>query len=193
MVIILEPQVLLHLRLSRGLVLTTTANNSGPPSIPPPPAPVLPVKPPIPSDKQTPMAVATAIDKNENERDDKETSATDARSSFSSSAFIEVHMRTINIGDIKFEEDPLHASLNGIMSGTEYETAIGKINVALKPCRSTPLDHALLAMGPAMIPLIPWAYRQQQHKSLRREIMERCVNQFNSEHSDLHMRWERRP
>jgi hypothetical protein len=44
-------------------------------------------------------------------------------------AQIIVEQRRINMGqDLKFEEDPFNAQLNGLMKSEEYRVAIGKIN-----------------------------------------------------------------
>ena len=109
--------------------------------------------------------------------------------------FIVVPQRLINFGcDIKFEEDPFQVTLGGLMMGDEYRQSICPINDALKECRSTNLDHALLMMGPAMLPLIPWALRSKQHKQMRRKIMQRCIANFNKTNTlGLTMRWQTRP
>ena len=109
--------------------------------------------------------------------------------------FIVVPQRQINFGcDIKFEEDPMVVKLGGLMKGDEYAQSICPINDALKECRSTNLDHALLAMGPAMLPLIPWAIRSKQHKQMRRKIIQRCIASFNKTNTlGLTMRWQTRP
>ena len=83
--------------------------------------------------------------------------------------------------------------MNGIMNAEEFSQAMMRINDALQHCRSTTVDHALLGMGPALLPLIPWAIRNKQHKKQRRQIMSRCVGDFNRSHSDLFMRWETKP
>lgn len=102
--------------------------------------------------------------------------------------------RVINMGmDIKFEDDAYNVRLNGLMSGEDYSQTVKFINEALLKCRATTVDHALLGMGPMLLPLIPWAIRQKQHKKQRRQIIERCVNDFNSSHPELFMRWQTRP
>lgn len=107
---------------------------------------------------------------------------------------IVVAQRHINFGqDLKFEDDPFHVSLHGLMKSEVYRIAISKINDELKDCRSTSLDHSLLMMGPLMLPLIPWAIRHKLNRKKRRKIMEGCVDDFNKEHPHLYMRWETRP
>jgi len=107
---------------------------------------------------------------------------------------IEVEMHTVNLGvDIKFEDDPFNTTLYGIMSGEDYGTSIKKINYALLECRATKIDHALLLMGPMMLPLIPWSMRNKEKKKLRRKIMTQCVEEFNRDYPHLMMRWEKRP
>ena len=108
---------------------------------------------------------------------------------------ITVPQRVINFGvDFKFEEDPYHVLLNGVMSAEDYVAAICPINDALKECRATNLDHALLMAGPAMLPLIPWALRHKSQRQQRRKIMQRAVNQFNLSNTlSLVMRWQTRP
>lgn len=107
---------------------------------------------------------------------------------------IEVEMYPVNFGvDIKFEEDPFNVTLYGIMSGEDYATSVKKINYALLECRANKIDHALLLMGPMMLPLIPWSMRNKEKKKLRKKIMTQCVEEFNKEHPDLMMRWEKRP
>jgi hypothetical protein len=107
---------------------------------------------------------------------------------------IEVEQRFINFGqDLKFEDDPFNVTLHGLLKSEEYRIAISKINDDLKECRATNVDHALLAMGPFMLPLIPWAIRNKKNKIRRKKIMENCVNDFNKEHPHLFMRWETRP
>jgi hypothetical protein len=125
--------------------------------------------------------------------------------------------------DIKFEDDPFNVKLHGIkiisinylslsntiyqkqyiyyvtiylkgiMHPSDYTSEMNKINEALKECRSTNVDFALLSMGATMLPLIPFAIRLKKHKKQRKKIMARCVNEFNKEHSDLFMRWQTRP
>jgi len=108
--------------------------------------------------------------------------------------YIIVDYRTINFGaDIKFQDDPFHVSLHGLLTADEYRRAIGSINSALYACRATNLDHALLLMGPSMISLIPWALRTKKHKKQRRSIIQNCVSRFNSDNPNLVMRWETRP
>jgi len=107
---------------------------------------------------------------------------------------IVVQHRTINMGaDIKFEEDAMKVQLNGIMTALEYVNAITNINEALHACRATTLDHALLLMGPTMLPLIPWAIRNKQHKNERRQIMRQCVENFNTSFPLLYMKWDTKP
>lgn len=109
--------------------------------------------------------------------------------------FVVVPQRLIAMGmDIKFEEDPMLVKLGGLIKADDYTHSICAINNALKECRHTNLDHALLAMGPAMLPLIPWAIRSKQHKQMRRKIMQRCVSNFNTTNTlGLVMRWQTRP
>lgn len=104
-------------------------------------------------------------------------------------------MRSINGGlDIKFVDDAFSVKLQGILPADEYTSAIRTINNALLECRSTNVDWALLAAGPAMLPLIPWFYRSKQYKIRRRKIMQRCVAEFNNTNtSTLVMRWETKP
>jgi len=105
-----------------------------------------------------------------------------------------VWQRTINFGqDFKFDDDPFHVSLKGIMTAEDYQHSIRAINEALQDCRATTTDHALLAAGPTMLPLIAWAYRTKQRKLVRRRIMQRSVAQFNEQHPKLMMRWVTRP
>ena len=107
---------------------------------------------------------------------------------------IEVEQRFINFGqDLKFEDDPFNVTLHGLMKSEEYRIAITKINDELKECRATSLDHTLLAMGPLMLPLIPWAIRNKMNKKKRKKIMESCMMEFNKEYPHLYMRWETRP
>ncbi len=107
---------------------------------------------------------------------------------------IVVEQRQINFGqDLKFENDPFRVKLNGLMKGEDYMSAITAINDALKVCRATNTDHALLAMGPMMLPLIAWSIRYKQHRSQRRKIMDQCVADFNRSYPDLYMRWQTRP
>lgn len=102
--------------------------------------------------------------------------------------------RSVNGGiDIKFEEDVYNVRLNGIMNSEDYCRAIGCLNEELKKCRATNVDHTLLAMGPALLPLIPWVIRNQQHKKQRRQIMAKYVNDFNRTYTELFMRWQIRP
>lgn len=105
-----------------------------------------------------------------------------------------VWQRTINFGqDFKFDDDPFQVSLKGIMTAEDYQHSIRAINEALQDCRATTTDHALLAAGPTMLPLIAWAYRTKQRKLMRRRIMQRSVTQFNEQHPKLLMRWVTRP
>jgi hypothetical protein len=102
--------------------------------------------------------------------------------------------RSINFGmDMKFEEDPFHVRLHGLMEPKDYAAAIRYINKALEGCRATTLDHGLLLMGPALLPLIPWATRNKDRKRARRIVLENCVNEFNQSHPELFMRWQTRP
>jgi hypothetical protein len=49
-------------------------------------------------------------------------------------------------------------------------------------------------MGPAMLPLIPWAYRDKQRKVKRKKIMQRSVMNFNRTNTlNLVMLWQTRP
>lgn len=108
--------------------------------------------------------------------------------------YIIVDVRYINMGaDIKFNDDPFSTQLHGIMTADEFRRAIGSINNALYPCRATTLDHALLMMGPAMLPLIPWAIRSKKHKKQRKNIIKTAVSQFNSQNPHLSMRWDTKP
>ena len=112
-----------------------------------------------------------------------------------SSKFIAVPQRIVNGGvDFKFEEDPMLVKLGGVMKADDYVQAICPINDALKECRATSVDYALLMMGPAMLPLIPWAYRDKQRKTKRKKIMQRSVMNFNRTNTlNLVMRWQTRP
>jgi hypothetical protein len=109
-------------------------------------------------------------------------------------SFIVVGLRIINFGsDIKFEEDPFNVKLHRIMDPFEYSSSIQKINNELDKCRANSVDHALLAAGPTILPLIPWAIRQKLRKNSRRKILSQCVETFNKEHPRLFMRWQTRP
>jgi hypothetical protein len=102
--------------------------------------------------------------------------------------------RAVNGGiDIKFEEDAFNVRLHGIMSSEDYSRTIGCLNKELKKCRATNFDHTLLVMGPTLLPLIPWAIRNKQHKIQRRQIMTKYVNDFNRTYTELSMRWQIRP
>lgn len=103
-------------------------------------------------------------------------------------------IRTINGGlDIKFDNDPYNVTLYGILSPDDYTNAMNIINNELLQCRSSNVDAALLMMGPLLIPLIPYAIRQRQSKTLRKRIMKRCVLNFNQQNPDLYMRWDTKP
>lgn len=105
-----------------------------------------------------------------------------------------VNLRIINMGsDIKFEEDPFNVTLHGIMDPFDYSNSIRKINMELEECRANIIDHALLAAGPTLIPLVPWAIRLKIRKNYRRKILTQCIETFNKDHPHLFMRWQTRP
>jgi hypothetical protein len=105
-----------------------------------------------------------------------------------------VGLRIINFGsDLKFEDDPFNVKLHHIMDPFDYSSSIQKINNALDQCRANAVDHALLAVGPTILPLIPWAVRQKLRKNSRRKILTQSVETFNKEHPQLFMRWQTRP
>jgi hypothetical protein len=173
---------------------------------PPPPSKPAPIQAPIAeatTDEDKPSASAS----NNASTSPVATSATvlqpSASSSSSSSSSggggglkcIVVPQRIVNGGfDFKFEEDPMHVKLGGIIKADDFVVAICAINDALKQCRATRLDHTLLLMGPAMLPLIPWAIRHKEQRTQRRKIMQRAVQHFNlTNELNLVMRWQSRP
>jgi len=105
--------------------------------------------------------------------------------------FLIVPQRIVNGGhDIKFSSDPFNLNLQGLMTPQEFKRMVEDINRELVKCRSTKMDVMLFYSGAAMIPLIPWAIRTKKRKRLRKELMLREVDSFNSSHPDLWMRWE---
>jgi len=108
-----------------------------------------------------------------------------------------VPQRFVNGGDIKFEDDPLQVRLGGLMTGQEYQLTVAALNDELKKCRATAVDHVLLALGPTLVTLIPWALRHKQQRNARRVILARAVQQLNDsrefERLGLVMRWQTRP
>jgi hypothetical protein len=108
--------------------------------------------------------------------------------------FIEIPQYTVNINDIKFDEDSFNISLQGLLTKSQYTKCVREINLLLKTCRATNMDHALLMAGPGgLLPLIPWAIRKKKRSAKRKKIMQTFAEQFNSEYPELFMRWERRP
>jgi hypothetical protein len=99
----------------------------------------------------------------------------------------------INSGmDMKFESDPYDVELHSILTMSEYENLINKINDAIKPARSTKTDVALLAMGLLALPF--WAIRNKKQKKLRKGLMEDFIRDFNENNErGLYMRFTRRP
>ena len=95
--------------------------------------------------------------------------------------------------DIKFEDDPYLISFNNVMKADDYVREIQIINTSLERCRATKFDQYLLFSGAMLLPLIPWSIRNKKHKKERKEIMTRCVKEFNHKHPKLVMRWITRP
>jgi hypothetical protein len=108
-------------------------------------------------------------------------------------ACLEVPQYTVNINDIKFEEDPFNISLQGLLTKAQYAKTIREINLLLKSCRATSLDHALLVSGTGMLPLIPWAIRKKKRSKKRKALMQTAAENFNAEYPELLMRWETKP
>jgi len=51
-----------------------------------------------------------------------------------------------------------------------YTAAVTRLNESLKHVRATPVDHALLASGSAMVPLVPFFIRQKARKQRFRKV-----------------------
>jgi hypothetical protein len=107
---------------------------------------------------------------------------------------IVVPQRPVNGGfDLKFEVDPYNVKLHGLMTGSDYTTAISTINDHIKPARQTSVDTVLLGMGPLMLPLAVWGVRHSKLMKKRKRLLNECIENFNDLHPTLCMRWNRRP
>ena len=107
---------------------------------------------------------------------------------------LEIPQYLVNMAmDLKFNDDPFHLDLLGLITNAEYTALVREINSKLEACRATSVDHALLFSGTAMLPLIPWAVRNKKRKKKRRKLMQGIVEDFNREHPELYMRWETKP
>jgi hypothetical protein len=95
--------------------------------------------------------------------------------------------------DFKFETDPYDVELHSLMTTTQYTEAIDRLNDKLKTSRSSFIDGALLASGPLLVPLIPWAVRHRNQTRRRKDLLKRGIHEFNMQYQELHMRWNRQP
>mmetsp|Transcript_23757 Transcript_23757/g.34647 ORF Transcript_23757/g.34647 Transcript_23757/m.34647 type:complete len:161 (-) Transcript_23757:316-798(-) len=107
---------------------------------------------------------------------------------------IVVPQRAVNGGfDFKFETDAYNVRLYNVLSAEDYTDAIAKLNEQLKPSRSTKADTALLVTGPLIIPLAAWGVRHGIQMKKRKKLLQKAIQNFNTEHPALLMRWNRRP
>jgi hypothetical protein len=79
------------------------------------------------------------------------------------------------------------------MTTTQYTEAIESLNDKLKPSRSSVVDGALLATGPLLVPLIPWAVRHRNQTRRRKRLLAQGIHEFNMQYQELLMRWNRQP
>lgn len=107
---------------------------------------------------------------------------------------IVIPQRVINGGlDFKFETDPYHVNLRGLLTPDQYTDVITALNETLQPSRSKSIDTMLLATGALMIPLAVWGMRHGMLTKRRKRLLRQYIQNFNTSHETLYMRWNRRP
>lgn len=112
----------------------------------------------------------------------------------SKSPRIVVPQRPIQGGfDMKFESDPYRLDLKGILTKEQYTDVITTINDRLRPSRSGIVDKALLITGPLIVPLALWGVRHSNQNRRRKRLLRKAIEEFNTSHPTLLMRWNRRP
>lgn len=96
--------------------------------------------------------------------------------------------------DEKFEEDPYNIDLKGIITQSQYISAVKRINDRVKPARSNKFDGFLLATGVLMVPLLSlWGARRYGQAKKRKKLLAEAIYHFNAENPTLYMRWNRKP
>ena len=107
---------------------------------------------------------------------------------------IVVPQRPIQGGfDMKFEADPYRLDLKGILTKEQYTDVITTLNDRLRPSRSGIVDKALLITGPLIVPLALWGVRHSNQNRRRKRLLRKAIDEFNTSHPTLLMRWNRRP
>eukprot|EP00294_Goniomonas_avonlea_P011901 CAMPEP_0114559244 /NCGR_PEP_ID=MMETSP0114-20121206/10818_1 /TAXON_ID=31324 /ORGANISM="Goniomonas sp, Strain m" /LENGTH=184 /DNA_ID=CAMNT_0001744701 /DNA_START=30 /DNA_END=584 /DNA_ORIENTATION=+ len=81
--------------------------------------------------------------------------------------------------DSKFDTELPHW-LRGVLSAKEFEDFMERANATLRKYRHTSADVALLGMGAAMLPLIPFMVRHAKKTRKVRTAMQNLCKEYNS-------------
>ena len=99
--------------------------------------------------------------------------------------------------DSKFQAEPREvpglAMIQDKLSAPEYRRSIELVNWSLKKSRAGKASVLCLLSGPLMLPLIPYAAITYRNKRVRKRCLLKAIEEFNTQHPRLCMRWRRKP